>query len=260
MKQILATVTSNTEILPGIHLMWARSSEIASESIPGQFVMVRTSEDHELLLRRPLAIHRTSPCPSPNQFALLFSVIGRGTKWLAQRSEGDKIDLLGPLGHGFSVQSRHLLLVAGGIGIAPLVALAENELARGAHITLILGAPTQDQLYPPHLLPHGIDVLVATEDGSVGEKGMATDLLANFTGKADQVFACGPVAMYEVMSSQTSIKGKSVQVSMEARMGCGFGVCLGCSIETRQGMKLVCQDGPVFELEDIIWGAEKGGD
>ena len=84
--------------------------------------------------------------------------------------------------------------------------------------------------------------------------------MANFTGKADQVFACGPVAMYEVMSSQTSIKGKSVQVSMEARMGCGFGVCLGCAIETRQGMKLVCQDGPVFELEDIIWRGEKGGD
>lgn len=260
MKHILATVLSNSEILPDIHLLWAQAPETASESRPGQFVMVRTGEDHDPLLRRPLAIHRVSPLASPTQFALLFSVIGRGTKWLAQRKEGDEIDLLGPLGHGFRVQSRHLLLVAGGIGIAPLVALAENELAKGAHVTLILGAPTQDQLYPAHLLPLEIDLLVATEDGSAGQKGMATDLLANFTGKADQVFACGPVAMYEVMSSQASIKGKSVQVSMEARMGCGFGVCLGCAIETRQGMKLVCQDGPVFELEDIIWRGEKGGD
>jgi len=144
--------------------------------------------------------------------------------------------------------------------LPPLVALAENELARGAHVTLILGTPTQDQLYPAHLLPPGIDLLVATEDGSAGRKGMATDLLANFTGKAEQVFACGPVAMYEVMSSLSLLKGKSVQVSMEARMGCGFGVCLGCSIETRQGMKLVCQDGPVFELKDIMLGGEKGGD
>ncbi len=260
MKQILATVLSNSEILPDIHLLWAQAPEIASESRPGQFIMVRISEDHEPLLRRPLAIHRISPSSSPTHLALLFSVVGRGTKWLAQRIKGDTIDLLGPLGHGFKVQSCNLLLVAGGIGIAPLIALAENELARGAHVTLILGAPTQDQLYPAHLLPPGIDLLVATEDGSAGEKGMATDLLANFTGKAEQVFACGPVAMYEVMSSLASIKGKSVQVSMEARMGCGFGVCLGCAIETRQGMKLVCQDGPVFELEDIIWRGEKGGD
>ncbi len=252
MKQILATVLSNSEILPDIHLLWAQAPEIASESMPGQFVMVRTSEDHEPLLRRPLAIHRVSPLASPTQFALLFSVVGRGTKWLAQRREGDDIDLLGPLGHGFKVQSHHLLLVAGGIGVAPLVSLAESELSRGAHVTLILGAPTQDQLYPAHLLPPGIDLLVATEDGSAGQKGMATDLLANFTGKAEQVFACGPIAMYEVMSSQSLLKGKSVQVSMEARMGCGFGVCLGCSIETRQGMKLVCQDGPVCELKDIM--------
>ncbi|MGB2800492.1 MAG: dihydroorotate dehydrogenase electron transfer subunit [Dehalococcoidia bacterium] len=260
MKQILATVLSNSEILPDIHLLWAQAPEIASESMPGQFVMVRTGEDQEPLLRRPLAIHRVSPLASPTQFALLFSVVGRGTKWLAQRREGDDIDLLGPLGHGFKVQSHHLLLVAGGIGVAPLVSLAENELARGAHVTLILGAPTQDQLYPAHLLPPGIDLLVATEDGSAGEKGMATDFLANFTGKAEQVFACGPVAMYEVMSSQSLLKGKSVQVSMEARMGCGFGVCLGCAIETRQGMKLVCQDGPVFELKDIMLGGKKGGD
>jgi len=120
LKQILATVLSNSEILPDIHLLWAQAPEIASKSIPGQFVMVRTGEDHEPLLRRPLAIHRVSPLASPTQFALLFSVVGRGTKWLAQRKEGDEIDLLGPLGHGFKVQSHHLLLVAGGIGVAPV--------------------------------------------------------------------------------------------------------------------------------------------
>ena len=152
-----------------------------------------------------------------------------------------------------------LLLVGGGIGIAPLVALADGALAAGARVTLILGAPTRDDLYPAELLPSQIKLHLATEDGSAGEKAMATDLLPGLASRFDQVFACGPLAMYQAMSSHNSLKGKPVQVSLETRMGCGFGVCLGCAIETRQGMKLVCRDGPVFELEDIVWAAVKGG-
>jgi len=165
------------------------------------------------------------------------------------------IDLLGPLGHGFEIEpkSRNLLLVAGGIGIAPLVALAEKGIANGLGITLLLGAPTQAQLYPPHLLPLEVKLVVATEDGSAGRRGVVTDLLVDIVADADQIFACGPLSMYETMASQGMLVGKSVQVSMEVRMGCGFGGCYGCAIETNSGMRLVCQDGPVFDLKDIIW-------
>ncbi|MDY6917255.1 MAG: dihydroorotate dehydrogenase electron transfer subunit [Chloroflexota bacterium] len=259
MKESLATILSNTEIRPGMRLLWAEAPDIASRARPGQFVMVRTSGDNERLLRRPLAVHRLAPTSSPTRIALLFSVVGRGTEWLARRQEGEEIDLLGPLGNGFTVTSRRLLLVAGGIGIAPLVALAESGLAAGATITLVMGAATGDMLLPVDLLPDGIEVLTATEDGSIGQKAMASELLSQCDADVDQVFACGPVAMYHSMAGQMWLKNKPVQVSMEARMGCGFGICQGCAIQTRQGMRLVCQDGPVFDLWDIAWGGKKGG-
>ncbi len=217
--------------------------------------MVRCSQGYAPLLRRPLSIHRVAPRSSPTQLALLFAVVGRGTNWLAHRQEGDVIDLLGPLGHGFEIgpKSRNLLLVAGGIGIAPLVALAEKGIADGFGITLLLGAPTQAQFYPPHLLPPEVKLMVATEDGSAGKGGVVTDLLADIAAEADQIFACGPLSMYEAMASQGMLEGKWVQVSMEVRMGCGRGGCYGCALETRAGMRLVCQDGPVFELKEILW-------
>lgn len=250
---------SNSQVRPNMYLLGLQAPDIASTAQPGQFVMVRTGEDHEPLLRRPLAIHRVSPASGAGQVSLLFSVVGRGTEWLARRVAGDTVDLLGPLGHGFDVGTDDLLLVGGGMGIAPLVSLADAALAGGARVTLILGAHTKDDLYPSELLPSAIKLHLATEDGSVGEKAMATDLLANLASAFDQVFACGPLAMYQAMSSHSSLQGKPVQVSLETRMGCGFGVCLGCAIETRQGMKLVCRDGPVFQLEDILWTAVKGG-
>jgi dihydroorotate dehydrogenase electron transfer subunit len=238
--------------MPGIHLLWASASEIASEAQPGQFVMVRCSEGYDPLLRRPMSIHRVG---ENGALALLFAVVGRGTNWLARRNEGDSIDLLGPLGHGFalSAESRDLLLVAGGIGIAPLVALAERGIAQGAQVTLLLGAPTQVQLYPSHLLPPEIKIVVATEDGSVGNRGMVTELLAGPADGADQIFACGPISMYKAMASHDLLRGRSVQVSMEARMGCGFGGCYGCALETKSGLRLVCKDGPVFELSELLW-------
>jgi len=263
LKLILAPVLSNEEIMPGIHLLWAEAPQIASEAEPGQFVMVRTSEDHDPLLRRPFSIHRVG---GNGALALLFEVVGRGTNWLAQRKPGECIDLFGPLGHGFEVHSTNLLLVAGGYGIAPLIFLAERAKADGRRVTLLIGSKTAAKVYPQHLLPPHITPITITEDGSRGKRGMVTDLLADhdhvvdltsvdagYLTDPDQIFACGQIAMYEAIASIDWLKEKPVQVSMEARMGCGFGGCYGCAIETKRGVKLVCQDGPVFELTDLLW-------
>ena len=288
MKQTLCAVASNVEVMPGIHLMWIKTPNIACSVLPGQFITVRCGD---FTLRRPLSVHQVSS----REIALLFKVAGKGTLWLSQRQKGDKVDILGPLGEGFSIpptksrQSKHLLLVAGGIGIAPLIFLM--QYASSQHqITLIHGASTAAQLYPFSSLsltpnpsplrgegkgegeersslaapPTGVQFIPVTEDGSMGKKGMVTDILPDYLDWADQVYACGPLEMYEAMAEmslpalsiaegRSNLKLSKCQVSLEVRMGCGFGACYGCTINTNKGLKQVCRDGPVFELDDIIW-------
>ena len=281
MKQTLCSVASNVEVMPGIYLMWIESPNIASSAQPGQFITVRCGD---FTLRRPFSVHQVgnnNVIASPDaigtkqsQVALLFKVAGKGTLWLSQRQKGDRIDILGPLGKGFSIpptksrQSKHLLLVAGGIGIAPLILLAQHASSQH-QITLIHGASTAAQLYPfssaskkrskLSSLPNGVQYVPVTEDGSMGQKGMATDILPDFLEWADQVYACGPLDMYKAMAEmswpakQSNLKLKKCQVSLEVRMGCGFGACYSCTINTKKGLKQVCRDGPVFELDNIIW-------
>jgi dihydroorotate dehydrogenase electron transfer subunit len=252
LEQVLAPIISNSEVMPGVYLIWLESPQIASIAKPGQFAMVRCGEGSEHPLRRPLSIHRLDN----NKLAFLFTVVGKGTHWLAQCPAGNNIDLLGPLGNGYSIQpgSHNLLLLAGGIGIAPLCFLAEEALNQGCSVTLLLGAPTATQLYPGHLLPAQAELIITTEDGTAGRQGMITDFLPDFAGWADQIFACGPIEMYRAMAVQKQqFRGKPVQISLEVRMGCGLGVCYGCTVKTRTGLKQVCQDGPIFDLDDILW-------
>jgi len=288
-KQTFCSVASNAEVMPGIHLMWIETPNIACSVLPGQFITVRCGD---FTLRRPFSVHQSSPLTGEDsgegEIALLFKVTGKGTLWLSQRQTSDRIDILGPLGKGFSIEpgTRNLLLVAGGIGIAPLVFLM--QCASSQHqITLIHGASTAAQLYPSAMfrtgpssaskkrsklspLPKGVQFIPVTEDGSMGKKGMATDILPDFLDWADQVYACGPADMYKAMAltlnpsplkgegkgegeQQSNLKLRKCQVSLEVRMGCGFGACYGCTINTKKGLKQVCRDGPVFELDDIIW-------
>jgi dihydroorotate dehydrogenase electron transfer subunit len=238
--------------MPRVYLIWVESPPLARTSKPGQFVMVRCGE--ETVLRRPLSIHQQA---DNARLALLFSVVGKGTHWLSQCQAGDTIDLLGPLGNGFSINhdSQNLLLVAGGIGIAPLCFLAQQASNQGRSVKLLLGTPTASQLYPKNLLPPETELITTTEDGTVGRKGMVTDLLPDTINWADQIFVCGPTPMYHNIArrNQQLLRGKPTQISLEARMGCGLGVCYGCTVKTRRGTKQVCKDGPIFDLGDIIW-------
>ena len=247
-SQVMSQVITSREVMPGVYRIWLQSPRIASAAKPGQFVMVRCGDN---LLRRPFSIHRLDDKKA--ELALLFAVVGQGTRWLSQRKRGDELALLGPLGNGFAIElrSNNLLLVAGGIGIAPLRFLIDEALEQGKEVTLLYG--TVDRKRCP--VSPQIRLVSATEDGTVGHRGRVTDLLPEYIDWADQVFACGPVAMYRNMAlkRQQLLGAKPVQISLEVRMACGLGVCYGCTVKTENGLKQVCQDGPVFDLDEIMW-------
>jgi dihydroorotate dehydrogenase electron transfer subunit len=265
LKQVTATIVSNIPLMqysvsgrPSVgpstvtyHLVCVEAPYIASKSRPGQFITVSCGAD--LILRRPLSIHRLD---NPNQLSMLFAVVGRGTQWLSQRQKDETLNLLGPLGNGFSIESasKKLLLIAGGIGVAPLVFLAQKSISEGRSVKLLLGARKKDALYPKKLLPNGIETVFTTEDGSFGKQGMVSKFFREYVEWADQVFACGPIAMYKAIADQSKQwrNKKPVQVSLEVRMGCGIGACFSCSIKTKKGMKQVCRDGPVFSLDEVL--------
>jgi dihydroorotate dehydrogenase electron transfer subunit len=258
LKQVVATVISNEKLWGEFSpqgrpkylsswLIWLKCPEIASKAKPGQFIMVNCGE--ECLLPRPFSIHQVSE----DGVALFYAVLvgGKGTSWLSQRHKGTRVKLFGPLGNGFSVapDSKKLLLVAGGNGIAPLYFLAQDALKRKRSVTLLYGTADNKRRY----IPPPIKLVSATEDGTAGKKGMITSVISNYIDQADQVFACGPLAMYQTMAGMKELKAKSVQISLEVRMGCGLGICYGCTLKTRKGLKQVCKDGPVFELDEVLW-------
>ena len=261
MKLTDAEIVENSQVLPGhkhahargilsTWLIWLRCPDIAREATPGQFIMVRCGP--ETTLPRPFSVHQADS----DRIALLYAVRedGRGTEWLSRQKPGAAVSTFGPLGKGFAIhpEARNLLLVAGGIGIAPLHFLARQAAGNNYKATLLYGTVDKNR----HPIPSDLEVLAVTEDGSAGEKGLVTDLLPSFAGKADQVFACGPTPMYHDMfrrRKELKLEGKPVQISLEVRMGCGVGVCYGCTIKTKNGLKQVCKDGPVFELNEILW-------
>jgi dihydroorotate dehydrogenase electron transfer subunit len=251
MRRVIAEVISNNQVIPSVYLIWFEDCFLASTANPGQFVMLHCGKD--TLLRRPLSIHQTDT--ERNHIALLFQVVGQGTNRLAQLKPGAMIDLLGPLGNGFclSSESHNILLVGGGIGIAPMPFLARTLKNRGNSVTMLLGATTAERLCSHQLIPPSIECITTTDDGTKGEKGYITDLLPEYIDKVDRILACGPSPMYRVMAKIPGLRDKSVQISLEMRMGCGFGLCYGCTIRTKSGLKQVCKDGPVFELDDILW-------
>ena len=249
-QRVLADVAHNCQIADGLHLLQLNAPEIAAIAHPGQFAMLQCAGG--AFLRRPLSIHRLSPDKTLVSF--LFAVLGKGTQWLTQTKVGDKIDILGPMGSSFNLlpSSSNILLLAGGLGLAPLVFLADEALSRGICVNLAYGTAT-NQRYDKQLLPQALHLIEFTDDGSYGKHGLVTECIHDYLNSADQIFACGPLPMYRAMSAQASFKDMNVQVSLETRMACGLGVCYGCTINTVSGLQQVCHHGPVFNMEDVIW-------
>jgi len=252
-----ARVTESREVYPQTFVLWLSSPTLFRGATPGQFVMVRCGEGCDPLLPRAFSFYRVRDTEQGREYGLLYDVVGRGTAWLSRRQTGDTVELYGPLGHGYSIRpgSRNLLLIGGGIGVAPLVWLADEAAARGLSVTMLLGARTADQIFPVTMLHPEVELVVATDDGSSGHHGFVTDLVPQYAGWADQIFACGPTPMFRSLAA--SLRSvhyrKSCQVLLEERMACGTGICYSCAVETRrQGIKLICKDGPRFELRDVF--------
>jgi dihydroorotate dehydrogenase electron transfer subunit len=255
MELIEARVTEVREIYPRNWIVWLNAPAAARGAEVGQFVMVHCGEGMDPLLPRAFSIHRLRRGGAGPEWALLFTVVGTGTAWLSRRSPGDCVKLFGPLGHGLSVRrgARNLLLVAGGIGVAPLVWLADERVDKGDSVTILLGARTADQLFPAALLPPEVEVITCTDDGSAGRTALVSELVPEFLLWADQVFACGPTPMLKALKSEVlrAVWRKPVLALLEEQMACGTGICYSCAVETRHGLKLICKDGPSFDLREV---------
>jgi len=260
-----ARILANDEVNPGVFLMAIHSPEVASRAQPGQFLYLRIIEGPDPLMRRPLSIFKVDA--DDGSVSLLFRVVGRGTLALSGLRMGESLDIIGPLGRGFSVppRTRTTLVVAGGIGVAPLFFLAESLIQRGMLLHFLLGARTQAQLLCRLQLRNlGVHLMTSTDDGSEGFPGLVTQLLEKFLLQESfgphSTFVCsaGPEPMLSQVSSLARKFGILGQISMEQQMACGVGACLGCVVACRfrgkgRRYRRVCTDGPVFGLEEIAF-------
>jgi len=276
MKVAFARVVESARLYGDTYVTWFDCDDLLSGAAPGQFLMLRCAEPlgaggetfdgafllDDPLLPRAMSYHRLRRGKDGPEFSVLYEVVGRGTAWLARRRPGDLVYAWGPLGRGYSLRGpgQNLLLVAGGIGIAPLVWLAEEAVARGRSVVVLDGARDARGVFPAELMPSEVEVLVTTEDGSLGRRGRVTDVLLEYYEWADQVFACGPNPMFAAIAELLRAhegpgrarRRKPVQALLESPMGCGTGICYGCAVFDRRGRpRLVCKDGPRFELREI---------
>jgi dihydroorotate dehydrogenase electron transfer subunit len=255
--QIKAKIISNHRFNGNYGHLEFESGGIARQAQPGQFVNVRVADSFEPLLRRPFSIHGVKA----SKISIIYRILGKGTQFLSERKPGEFLDIIGPLGNGFDYRlapdkTRRVkpILIAGGMGVAPLVFLAE-KLKLNPPLVLI-GARTKKQIIcPQEFKSRGCLVKLATDDGSVGFKGKVTDLLSILLEQVKplRIFSCGPHLMLKAVARIAAENKIIARLSLEEHMACGVGACLGCEVLTKSGYKSVCKDGPVFHGQEIIW-------
>ena len=242
MIQTIYTVVENTLIARGTYKM-RLSGDTGAITAPGQFINIRLDGRY---LRRPISVHDVDG----GTVTIIYKVVGGGTEQMAHMRRGVRLDVLTGLGNGFdtSKSGDSPLLLGGGAGVAPLYMLAKKLVAEGKRPSAVLGFGSAGEVFGvQELLELGVPVTVTTNDGSAGVRGFVTDAMPEgYT----YTYVCGPEPMMRAVYKKASSGG---QYSFEARMGCGFGACLGCSCKTVTGYKRICKDGPVLEREEILW-------
>lgn len=227
--------------------------ETAAKALPGQFVMLYLPSDYGPMLPRPFSVFAADR--KKGLISLLFEIRGRGTDLAAGINEGSGIKLLGPLGNCFPEPPPGALLLAGGLGIAPLAFLAKSTKAP---VTVLYAVQKADHLacQSEELTRPGLTLHLTSEDGSIGNKGNAIDLLAMHLKQASALYSCGPRKMLSKAATMAANAGVECFLSLEERMACGIGACLGCAAETVEGYKRVCSDGPVFAAEEVVFNGK----
>ena len=252
-----APMLINEQVGPRLFLTTLKSPEIAAAVQPGQFVHMKVPGMADHILRRPFSIYAADV--ESGTVDILYQVVGYGSDHMTTLEPGAVTEMVGPVGHGWSIPegAKKVLIVAGGVGAAPLFMLTEKCVAAGLDTVVVLGAQTKDALvckdrYEALL---GAEPRVATDDGSYGRAGFCTSLVeeALAEGDVDVVFVCGPTPLMKIVAGQAAAAGVTCFVSMEKRMACGVGACLSCVVETVDGKKRSCVDGPVFPAEKVVW-------
>ncbi len=272
MKNYKTIILSNQEISPGYFRMRILAPGFGGEARSGQFLMFRVQRSLPPLLRRPFGVFRVGflppDCegmPAKEYVEILYKVVGRGTTIMAELHEGDRVELLGPLGRGFEENpaKKEKILVGGGIGLVPLFMLA-SELVGKYNVRLLMGGRTRDDILAVTEFERlGVETYVSTDDGSLGEEGLVTQVLQRKLQKypAAEVFACGPMPMLKAINGICTERKVSLQVSLEEFMACGVGACLGCVVkgaghtEENPSYLCTCKVGPVFQAERLDWTA-----
>lgn len=237
MKREMLTVAGRRDLNESVYELVL---EGASPMRAGQFVEIAADGFY---LRRPISVADWGD----GALTLLIKEVGQGTKRLRTLQAGDRVDALTGLGNGFDCAAERPLLIGGGIGCAPLYKLAREFCAKGVRPAAVLGFRNKSEIYYAEEFSRFCDLVIATDDGSEGFRGNAVAAAGALS--FDRFYACGPAVMLKAAAKAFP----SGQVSLEARMGCGFGVCMGCSIKTTKGFARVCKEGPVFEAAEVIW-------
>jgi dihydroorotate dehydrogenase electron transfer subunit len=261
-------------VAPDHFLLSVRLSPAFATPLPGQFVMIRESGRREPLLARPLSIFGFNRHEDHAVLELLFRTAGRGTTLLARLKPGEELAVLGPLGRGFTLPSgiRQALFVAGGVGVAPLVyllhsGLLASEAGHEIRKNFYLGARSAELLTGIERLRDFCELGICTDDGSHGYHGPVTVMLKRDINRYDPgetiIYACGPTPMIRALGPLLREHPIPCQVSLEERMACGLGACLGCAVairgsEGKREYRRVCQDGPVFDLREVIFASPRG--
>lgn len=243
MKQSFFKVIKNRRIAKNVYEM-KLEGDTSAIFAPGQFVNIKIEGE---FLRRPISV-----CDyGENSLTLIYKVVGKGTSIMSAMQEDTWLDILVGLGNGFNTSDSgdNPVLIGGGVGVPPMYRLAKDLIAEGKNVSVILGFNKAEEIfYEEEFKKLGARVYVTTVDGSVGTKGFVTDVLKNLS--YSYFYTCGPEPMLKAVYNTSVTEG---QLSFEKRMGCGFGVCMGCSCKTKYRNKRICADGPVLVKEEIVW-------
>ena len=247
------TIKSYRRLNTTSYIITFQSDQPIEPVLPGHFAEIKVPDAPDVFLRRPISLLDVDY--SERSLSFYIKVVGKGTRKLGELQAGQTVNLIYPLGNSFSLnRSKNILIIGGGSGIAPFILLARALKKKNSSITFLFGAKTKSDIVLTEEFEKYGKVLITTEDGTLGEKGLVTQHPVFIdVGIFDKIYTCGPDPMMKAVAKIAGEKGIDCEASLENMMACGFGACLCCVTETTSGNKCVCTEGPVFNTKELVW-------